>query len=224
MSSRAAPPCIVLLVYCMQGCCGVSQAELRLLPFNEPLPLPPPPPPPPLQAKMGVALRVLDPTPACPASTVAQQVVGSFRDFEAVKSFAQGCDVLTVEIEHIDADAMQVWGRVCVGVWGAGGAAAGGAAADVTEKSGLAVPKLLPRFTPHPTLRPRAHAVPRRRRWRSSRGWRCSPRLRRSVSSRTSTARSSTLRGRACRWRRTETSSAASAPRARAAPLATHSC
>lgn len=59
---------------------------------------------------MGVTLKVLDPTPACPASVVAQQTVGSFRDFEAVEKFAEGCDVLTVEIEHIDADAMQVCG------------------------------------------------------------------------------------------------------------------
>jgi phosphoribosylaminoimidazole carboxylase (NCAIR synthetase) len=61
-----------------------------------------------MQAKMGVALKVLDPTPECPASVVAQQVLGSFRDREAVQQFAKDCDVLTVEIEHIDADAMQV--------------------------------------------------------------------------------------------------------------------
>ena len=59
---------------------------------------------------MGVTLRVLDPTPDCPASVVAQQTEGSFRDAAAVQAFAQGCDVLTVEIEHIDADAMQVGG------------------------------------------------------------------------------------------------------------------
>lgn len=58
-------------------------------------------------AKMGVTLRVLDPTPDCPASVVAQQTLGSFRDAQAVQQFAKGCDVLTVEIEHIDADAMQ---------------------------------------------------------------------------------------------------------------------
>lgn len=70
---------------------------------------------------MGVTLRVLDPTPACPASVVAQQSLGSFRDPDAVKEFAQSCDVLTVEIEHIDADAMEVrWRRGSVGcgvVW-----------------------------------------------------------------------------------------------------------
>lgn len=76
-----------------------------------------------LQAKMGIKIKVLDPTPNCPASVVAEQVVGSFRDPEAVKAFAQGVDVLTVEIEHIDADAMEAsrggaatgWGGVWVG-------------------------------------------------------------------------------------------------------------
>jgi len=58
-------------------------------------------------AKMGIKVKVLDPTPGCPASTVAEQVVGSFRDADAVKRFASDVDVLTVEIEHIDADAME---------------------------------------------------------------------------------------------------------------------
>jgi len=58
-------------------------------------------------AKMGVTIKVLDPTPKCPASIVAEQVIGSFRDAEAVKKFAATVDVLTVEIEHIDADAME---------------------------------------------------------------------------------------------------------------------
>lgn len=57
--------------------------------------------------KMGVAVRVLDPTPACPASTVAAHVLGSFRDPNAIADFAKGCDVLTVEIEHVDVDALE---------------------------------------------------------------------------------------------------------------------
>ena len=56
---------------------------------------------------MGITVKVLDPTPNCPASTVAEHVLGSFRDAAAVKTFAAGVDVLTVEIEHIDADAME---------------------------------------------------------------------------------------------------------------------
>ncbi len=56
---------------------------------------------------MGISIRVLDPTPGCPASSVAEQTVGSFQDFETVKEFAKGVDILTVEIEHIDTAAMQ---------------------------------------------------------------------------------------------------------------------
>lgn len=59
------------------------------------------------QAEMGIKISVLDPTPGCPASTVAEQTVGSFQDFETVKAFAKGVDILTVEIEHIDTSAMQ---------------------------------------------------------------------------------------------------------------------
>lgn len=58
-------------------------------------------------AKMGVRIMVLDPTPGCPASSVAVQIVGSFRDSAAVKQIAQLVDVLTVEIEHVDVDALE---------------------------------------------------------------------------------------------------------------------
>ncbi len=37
--------------------------------------------------------------------------MGSFRDPEAVRAFAEGVDVLTVEIEHVDAEAVQQVGR-----------------------------------------------------------------------------------------------------------------
>lgn len=58
-------------------------------------------------AKMGVKLKVLDPTPGCPASSVAEHVLGSFQDTESIKRFASQVDVLTVEIEHIDVDALE---------------------------------------------------------------------------------------------------------------------
>ena len=38
---------------------------------------------------MGVRIVVLDPTAGCPASAVAVQIVGSFRDPGAVKQIAQ---------------------------------------------------------------------------------------------------------------------------------------
>lgn len=38
---------------------------------------------------MGIRIVVLDPTAGCPASAVAVQLVGSFRDTAAVKQIAQ---------------------------------------------------------------------------------------------------------------------------------------
>ncbi|KAK9794063.1 hypothetical protein WJX73_002964 [Symbiochloris irregularis] len=59
-------------------------------------------------ARMGVNLSVLDPAqPACPAAVAAPQVVGSFQDPAAIRRFAAGLDILTVEIEHIDAEALE---------------------------------------------------------------------------------------------------------------------
>ncbi len=46
---------------------------------------------------------MLDPAPGAPAAIAAAQTVGSFRDAAAVRAFAAGIDVLTVEIEHVDA-------------------------------------------------------------------------------------------------------------------------
>ena len=53
---------------------------------------------------MGYRIRVLDPDPGCPTSAVADHVeVGSYRDVEAALRMAQGCSVITYELEHIDA-------------------------------------------------------------------------------------------------------------------------
>eukprot|EP01025_Chloroclados_australasicus_P010462 TRINITY_DN14239_c0_g1_i3.p2 TRINITY_DN14239_c0_g1~~TRINITY_DN14239_c0_g1_i3.p2 ORF type:complete len:203 (-),score=18.04 TRINITY_DN14239_c0_g1_i3:82-654(-) len=56
---------------------------------------------------MGVKIKFLDPTENAPASVAAEQVLGSFRDAEAIKKLAEGIDILTAEIEHIDATAME---------------------------------------------------------------------------------------------------------------------
>ena len=53
---------------------------------------------------MGYRIRVLDPDPGCPAAAIADHVeVGSYRDVEAALRMAQGCSVITYELEHIDA-------------------------------------------------------------------------------------------------------------------------
>lgn len=56
---------------------------------------------------MGYAsVTVLDPTPQCPASSVAQQIVGNLKDPAALHELARHCDILTYEIEHINTDAL----------------------------------------------------------------------------------------------------------------------
>ena len=57
-------------------------------------------------APLGVDLVVLDPTPDCPASVAADQVVGSFDDPGGVGELAARCDVLTYEIELADPDLL----------------------------------------------------------------------------------------------------------------------
>ena len=43
-----------------------------------------------------------------PAGQIAQQAIpGSFRDAAAVRELAQHCDVVTMEIEHIDCTALE---------------------------------------------------------------------------------------------------------------------
>ncbi|MBA2395093.1 MAG: 5-(carboxyamino)imidazole ribonucleotide synthase, partial [Ktedonobacteraceae bacterium] len=52
---------------------------------------------------MGYArITVLDPTPNCPASLVAEQIVGSLKDPLAIRKLAAQADILTYEIEHIN--------------------------------------------------------------------------------------------------------------------------
>lgn len=57
--------------------------------------------------KLGVQVVVLDPTPQCPASRVAEQVVGDFKDHDTVLGFAARCDVMTFEIESANAHALE---------------------------------------------------------------------------------------------------------------------
>lgn len=58
--------------------------------------------------QMGFHVTVVDPTPDSPASQVgAQQIVGALTDEKAIKELAKSSDVVTFEIEHINADILQ---------------------------------------------------------------------------------------------------------------------
>lgn len=57
---------------------------------------------------MGYGIRILDPDPACPAAAIADHVeVGNYADVEAALRMAQGCAVVTYELEHVDASLVE---------------------------------------------------------------------------------------------------------------------
>ncbi|MFC3880160.1 5-(carboxyamino)imidazole ribonucleotide synthase [Algoriphagus namhaensis] len=53
-------------------------------------------------------IHILDPDPNAPCKDIAQKfTVGSLKDFDTVMAFGQDCDVITVEIENVNTDALQ---------------------------------------------------------------------------------------------------------------------
>jgi 5-(carboxyamino)imidazole ribonucleotide synthase len=59
--------------------------------------------------QMGFYITVLDPTPKCPAAHIADaQIVGSLYDVDKLKALADVSDVLTYDVEHIDAQTLTV--------------------------------------------------------------------------------------------------------------------
>jgi 5-(carboxyamino)imidazole ribonucleotide synthase len=53
-------------------------------------------------------IHILDPDPNAPCKDLAQQfTVGSLKDFDQVYAFGQHCDVITVEIEAVNTQALQ---------------------------------------------------------------------------------------------------------------------
>ena len=59
--------------------------------------------------QLGYSVHVLDPQPNSPAGQVANdQIVGDLRDPAALHELADRCDVLTVEIEHVNTATLRV--------------------------------------------------------------------------------------------------------------------
>jgi 5-(carboxyamino)imidazole ribonucleotide synthase len=61
---------------------------------------------------MGYDVRVLDPEPDCPACTIATaRVTAPFDDVAAAARLAQGCDVVTIEIERVAIASLETAGQ-----------------------------------------------------------------------------------------------------------------
>jgi phosphoribosylaminoimidazole carboxylase len=61
---------------------------------------------------LGMRIAILDPDRDAPAGQVADRhVIGDFRDPERIRELANGCDILTVEIEHVDTEALDALAR-----------------------------------------------------------------------------------------------------------------
>jgi 5-(carboxyamino)imidazole ribonucleotide synthase len=57
---------------------------------------------------MGYRIWILDPDPECPAASVADHVVvGGYDDVDAAMGLAEGADVVTYELEHVDAGVVE---------------------------------------------------------------------------------------------------------------------
>ncbi len=73
--------------------------------------------------EMGFRVLVLDPTPGCSASRVAEQIVAPYDDVAAVRELAERSDVVTYEFENVDAEALAAVGlptralRICQDRW-----------------------------------------------------------------------------------------------------------
>lgn len=53
-------------------------------------------------------IHILDPDPNAPCKDICQKfTVGSLKDFDNVYAFGQACDVLTVEIENVNTEALE---------------------------------------------------------------------------------------------------------------------
>ena len=55
----------------------------------------------------GTPIHILDPNPNCPAANLCDSFTqGSFNDYDTVFDFGSGMDVLTIEIENVNTEAL----------------------------------------------------------------------------------------------------------------------
>ncbi len=60
-------------------------------------------------AGIGLSVVVIDPTPNCPAKQVgAEQIEASMHDIDGLHELANRADVITIDVEHVDADTLTI--------------------------------------------------------------------------------------------------------------------
>ena len=59
-------------------------------------------------ADFSLSTKVLDPDPAAPCRYLTEEFVnGSFKDYDTVYSFGKTCDLITIEIEQVNVEALE---------------------------------------------------------------------------------------------------------------------
>lgn len=67
---------------------------------------------------LDIDVHILDPDPDAPCRDIAHAFTnGSFKDYDTVLAFGKGMDVLTIEIEHVNVDALEVLEKEGVNVY-----------------------------------------------------------------------------------------------------------
>jgi 5-(carboxyamino)imidazole ribonucleotide synthase len=55
-----------------------------------------------------IDIHILDPDPDAPCKAIAHRFTeGKLTDFDTVFAFGQNCDIITIEIEHVNTDALE---------------------------------------------------------------------------------------------------------------------
>ncbi len=58
-------------------------------------------------ADFSLNIKVLDPDPVAPCRNLSEEFInGSFQDHDTVYAFGKSCDLITIEIEHVNVDAL----------------------------------------------------------------------------------------------------------------------
>jgi len=57
--------------------------------------------------RLGIRINVLDPSTDCPcANFVDKHIVGDFKDSKSIRELSANCDIITVEIEHVNTEIL----------------------------------------------------------------------------------------------------------------------